>query len=98
MTGTNGSQVQVTAHKTRDEHELPVNEPIEIGIFTTDPDDAEAKDVLHLAAHPLHSGVNTIVVIVDREPSFAAIDPYITRVDRNRFDNVKNVDTAATTR
>jgi ABC-type transport system involved in multi-copper enzyme maturation permease subunit len=84
--------MQVNAQKSRaDEHEIPINESIEVGIFTTDPDDASANDVLHLAAHPLHNGANTITVIVDKQPSFAAIDPYITRLDRNRFDNVKAV-------
>jgi ABC-2 type transport system permease protein len=84
--------MQVTVHKSRaDEHELPINESIELGIFATDPDDASANDILHLAAHPLHSGANTITIIVDKQPSYAAIDPYITRIDRNRFDNVKPV-------
>jgi ABC-type transport system involved in multi-copper enzyme maturation permease subunit len=82
--------MQVTAQKSRaDERELPMNESIEIGIFAADPDDASANEVLHLAAHPMHTGANTISVIVDKAPSFAAIDPYITRIDRNRFDNVK---------
>jgi hypothetical protein len=82
--------VQVNVHKSRsDEHELPVDEPIEIGVFSADPDIASANEILHLAAHPLHSGANTITVIVDKPPAFAAIDPYITRIDRNRFDNVK---------
>jgi ABC-2 type transport system permease protein len=84
--------MQVTAHKSRtDERELPVNESIELGIFAADPDEASANDILHLAAHSLHNGANTITVIVDKQPSFAAIDPYITRIDRNRFDNVKAV-------
>jgi ABC-2 type transport system permease protein len=68
-----------------------MNESIEIGLFTNDPDDASAKDILHLAPHALHSGANTIAVIVDKAPLFVAIDPYITRIDRNRFDNVKRV-------
>jgi ABC-type transport system involved in multi-copper enzyme maturation permease subunit len=82
--------MQVSAHKSRnDDRELPLDESIEIGIFTADPDDAATNDILHLAAHPLHSGATTITVIVDKQPSFAAIDPYLTRIDRNRFDNVK---------
>ncbi|HEX3579943.1 MAG TPA: M1 family aminopeptidase [Thermoanaerobaculia bacterium] len=82
--------MQVNVHKSRaDERELPVTESIELGVFAADPDDA--KDTLHLAAHPVHSGANTITVIVNRQPSYAAIDPYITRIDRNRFDNVKPV-------
>jgi ABC-2 type transport system permease protein len=84
--------MQINARKSRaDEHELPINESIEVGLFTTDPDDAVANDILHLAAHPLHNGANTITVIVDKQPSYAAIDPYLTRIDRNRFDNVKAV-------
>ena len=82
--------MQLNVHKSRaDERELPVNESIELGIFATDPDDAVANDILHLAAHPLHNGANTITVVVDKQPSFAAIDPYLTRIDRNRFDNGK---------
>ena len=84
--------MQVNVHKSRaDEHELPVNESIEIGLFAADPDVASANDILYLAAHPLQSGANTITVIVAKQPSYAAIDPYITRIDRNRFDNVKPV-------
>jgi ABC-2 type transport system permease protein len=86
--------MQVAVHKSRnDERELPVNESIEIGIFTADPDDATANEILHLAPHALHSGANAITVIVDKQPSFAAIDPYLTRIDRNRFDNVKALTT-----
>jgi hypothetical protein len=82
--------MQVTARKSHaDERALPFDESIEIGIFAIDPDDAAAKDTLHLAAHPLRNGVNMISLIVDKEPVFAAIDPYITRIDRNRFDNGK---------
>jgi ABC-2 type transport system permease protein len=84
--------MQMNVHKSRsDERELPVNESIEVGIFATDPDVDVANDILHLAAHPLHDGANTITVIVDKQPAFAAIDPYLTRIDRNRFDNVKPV-------
>ncbi|MGA8809230.1 MAG: M1 family aminopeptidase, partial [Thermoanaerobaculia bacterium] len=79
--------MQVNVHKSRaDERELPVNESIELGVFAADPDVAVVNDVLHLAAHPLQNGANTITVIVDKQPSFAAIDPYLTRIDRNRFD------------
>jgi hypothetical protein len=62
-----------------------------LGIFSADPDAATAHDILHLAAHPLHNGANTVTVIVDKQPSSAIIDPYITRIDRNRFDNLKPV-------
>jgi len=84
--------MQVNVHKSRaDERELPVNESIEFGLFAADPDVASANDILYLAAHPIHSGANTITVTVAKQPSYAAIDPYLTRIDRNRFDNVKPV-------
>lgn len=84
--------MQVTVHKSHnDERELPINESVELGVFAADPDVATTNDILHLAAHPLHSGANTITVIVNKQPSFAAIDPYLTRIDRNRFDNVKHL-------
>jgi len=87
--------MQVTVHKSRDDGRgLPFAESIEIGLFTVGPDDASAKDTLHLSPHTLRSGANAISIIVDKEPSFAAIDPYITRIDRNRFDNVKRVENA----
>lgn len=43
------------------------------------------------SSYSLHSGANAITVVVDEQPSYAAIDPYITRIDRNRFDNMKPV-------
>jgi ABC-2 type transport system permease protein len=89
--------LKVSASKDRvnasgSETALPFDEAIDVGIFTTDPDDAAPDATLHLARHTLHGGPNTLAVIVDKPPVFAAIDPYVTRVDRNRFDNVRKVE------
>ena len=64
----------------------PLREELELGLF-----DAEEKPI-YAAKHPIHDGANTVVVIVARQPETAAIDPYLLRIDRNRFDNVRKVD------
>lgn len=79
--------LRVSAAKQRDNGQsLPFAEEIEIGLFSAD------DKPLHLAKHPLRAGVQEIAVIVDREPAFAAVDPYVTRIDGNRFDNGRAVD------
>jgi ABC-type transport system involved in multi-copper enzyme maturation permease subunit len=88
--------MNIGAHKNRvnpngSETALPMAEEIAIGIFTSDPDDAGDDATLHLGRQLLHDGANTITLIADRQPAFAAIDPYLTRLDRNRGDNVKKV-------
>src|SRR5688572_33293759 len=56
------------------------------------PDRTDAKDnVIYAARHAIRDGANTITVIVNRPPGVAAIDPYVLRIDRDRFDNFKEV-------
>src|SRR6185295_14132512 len=61
------------------------DEELDIGLFD------EKDEVIDLRKHALHAGANTVVVIASRKPATAAIDPYLLRIDRNRFDNVKSV-------
>ena len=78
--------LRITAAKQGgNDQPLPMREMIDIGVFS--PDD----NALHLAKHELHSGTQDISFIVDQEPLSAAVDPYICRIDRNRFDNSKRV-------
>jgi hypothetical protein len=80
--------LRVTALKERaDDQPLPMRELIDIGIFSDD------DQVLHLAKHALHEGRQDLTVIVDHEPLRAAVDPYVCRIDRNRFDNSRRVET-----
>ncbi|MEA2239849.1 MAG: type transport system permease protein [Thermoanaerobaculia bacterium] len=86
----------IAAHKSRVnpnglETALPLAESIAIGVFESDPDNAGDDATLHLGHHLLHEGANSITVLVSRQPAFAAIDPYLTRLDRNRSDNVRKV-------
>jgi aminopeptidase N len=75
------------------ETESPMNEPLDIGVFTARPGDADfsAKSVLHFQRQAVHSGHQTVTVVVDREPKFAGVDPYNKWVDRNSDDNLHEV-------
>lgn len=64
---------------------MPTPEQIEVGVYS-----AEGTQ-LYLAKHTLHPGAQKIVVAVDGKPDSAAIDPYVLRIDENRFDNSAKV-------
>jgi ABC-type transport system involved in multi-copper enzyme maturation permease subunit len=58
------------------ETELPMNEPVEIGVFADgEPGDELAKP-LYLQKHRIRSGSQTITVEVSGRPISAGIDPY----------------------
>ena len=40
---------------------------------------------------PVHSGQQTLSLVVNRPPKFAGVDPYNIRIDRNSADNVARV-------
>lgn len=64
---------------------MPTPEQIEVGVYS-----AEGTQ-LYLAKHTLRPGAQKIVVAVDGKPDSAAIDPYVLRIDENRFDNSVDV-------
>lgn len=68
---------------------LRMREPITIGLFADDPDATQAT--LYAGKHILHGGAQAITIVVDQVPEVAALDPWITRIDRNRFDNTVSV-------
>jgi hypothetical protein len=78
-------RMRIHAIKEARDQRVPMREAIEIGVFSAD------EKTLYLAKHALHDGMQEITVIVDREPLLAAVDPYVTRIDRNRFDNSKRL-------
>jgi hypothetical protein len=47
-----------------------------------------------LKRHRIRSGKQTITVVVPREPARAGIDPYRKLIDRERGDNMVEVETA----
>jgi ABC-2 type transport system permease protein len=78
--------MRIAATKESRDKPVPMREAIEVGVFS-------AEDVpLYLAKHTLRDGAQEVRVVVDKAPLFAAVDPYICRIDKNRFDNGRRVE------
>ena len=73
------------------ERRAPLNEPIDIGLFTADPAHSTREDVLKLEPRSIHSGRQLLRFVTDRRPTHAGIDPYNLYIDRNSADNVAPV-------
>jgi hypothetical protein len=71
--------------------EVPLDLPIDIGVFSRNPDDVTEGDehVLLLEKHRVTDGRMTFEFVVDDEPSHVGIDPYNKLIDRNSDDNLK---------
>ena len=74
--------------------EVPLDMPIDIGIFTKHPDKVTEGDehVLYFEKHQIRSGERSLTFVVDQLPSHVGIDPYNKLIDRNSDDNLDTVD------
>jgi len=70
------------------ETETPMNDFVEVGVFTPGKNDA-----IYHVRHRIRSGKQTIRIIVPRQPSRAGLDPYRKLIERERGDNVAEVET-----
>ncbi len=68
---------------------LPLQDWIDVGVFTTDEDGKEK--VLYLKKHKFDSIETTITITVDEEPTTAGIDPYNKLIDTVSDDNRRPV-------
>ncbi|HYI08154.1 MAG TPA: M1 family aminopeptidase [Thermoanaerobaculia bacterium] len=68
----------------------PMNDLLEVGIFAPGKDDP-----IYLARHRIRSGKQTIRIIVPQKPSRAGLDPYRKLIERERGDNLVDVETGA---
>jgi aminopeptidase N len=75
------------------EKPAPMNEAVDVGAFDVEPAKPgyNASKVVAVEQRPIHSGVQTINLVVARLPKFAGVDPYNTMIDRNSDDNVTAV-------
>jgi ABC-2 type transport system permease protein len=75
------------------ETEAPLDEAIDIGVFTVEPGKKGFNEaaVLLMERRPVKSGAQQIRLVVKDEPAWAGIDPYNKRIDRNSDDNLKAV-------
>lgn len=85
--------VRISATRTRaDGSRAPLDERIPVALYSSDPDLVSGEEnLIHFGRYRVQAGENQITMIVDRRPGHAAVDPYITRLDTNRFDNGRNV-------
>jgi ABC-2 type transport system permease protein len=65
--------------------DAPLNDYIYIGIT------GEKDKELYLKKHKLINRETEITIIVDEKPKKVGIDPYLILIDRNRDDNVMNI-------
>ena len=65
----------------------PMNDLIEVGIFA-----AGKSDPFYLMRHRIRSGTQTLRIIVSHEPSRAGLDPFGKLIERERGDNLADVD------
>ncbi|MEO2282007.1 ABC transporter permease/M1 family aminopeptidase [Pseudoalteromonas pernae] len=72
------------------ETEQPMEQLIDIGLFSEDPEKLSANNtVIYLQKHALQSGENVIELLVDEKPSYAGVDPLVKLVDRDSANNIK---------
>ena len=72
------------------ETEQPLNELVDIVLFTVNPDKLqEDNQILYKAKHKLTSGENKITITVPEMPAYAGVDPFVKLIDRDGNDNIK---------
>ncbi len=72
-----------------EETEQPLDELIDIALFSDDPENLLAEDfVIYSKKHQIVSGTNTIELKVKEKPLFAGVDPYIKLVDKDSKNNL----------
>lgn len=74
------------------ETEQPLDEWVDIALFTVDPSKInDDSQILYKAKHQIVSGENVITVTVPEKPYYAGVDPFIKLIDRDSGDNVKKL-------
>jgi ABC-2 type transport system permease protein len=75
------------------ETEAPLNETLDVGLFTAMPGEKgfSGKSVVAMTKRPIRSGTQTLTFVVDKAPKYAGVDPYNYLIDRNSDDNVAKV-------
>jgi hypothetical protein len=90
--------IEVSARKleadgTGAQQEVPLDLPIDLGIFSENPDTVTEGDehVIMLEKRRVASGTMNFDFVVDERPTHVGIDPYNKLIDRNSDDNLKRL-------
>ncbi|HEX6178557.1 MAG TPA: M1 family aminopeptidase, partial [Thermoanaerobaculia bacterium] len=70
--------------------ETPLNEPIEVGLFTEKPgrDAFDKNDIVLMERQPIKSGKQVLKFVAAKRPLYAGVDPYNFYIDRRPHDNL----------
>jgi len=82
---------KLTADEGGVETETPMDDLVRIGVYAAG-QNGERGEPLHLARHRIRSGAQTIRVEVSRRPARAGIDPHGVLIERDRADNLVEVE------
>ncbi|MGB0521916.1 MAG: M1 family aminopeptidase [Flammeovirgaceae bacterium] len=71
---------------------IEINESIPIGVFTKHPSEmGKHEKPLLMTAAKINHAQQSFSCVVDQLPAYIGIDPYFTRIDANRLDNLKSL-------
>ncbi|RZG13354.1 hypothetical protein EXT47_16950 [Pseudoalteromonas sp. CO342X] len=74
------------------EEEIPLNQEIDIALFSADPNNIQSDEtLLYLQKHTITSGENKIELKVTELPKFAGVDPFVKLIDKKTADNIKSL-------
>ena len=79
---------KLRANSTGVETPTPMNDLVEIGVFAAGKDDP-----VYVVRHRIHTGKQTLRIIVPQKPALAGVDPNRKLIERERGDNVVEVET-----
>gem|GEM_PF-3446156 len=69
------------------DNEVPLDERIDLAVFRTVPDRTPSSDLIVSQRLKLRTGKNQVSLVVNEKPGYIAVDPWMLRIDRNRFNN-----------
>ena len=73
------------------EKDVPMNEPVEIGVFAAAGPGARLGKPLYVRKHAIRSGLQKITVLVAQRPARGGIDPY-SLLDWEEGDNIEGIE------
>ena len=83
---------KLVADERGNQQSTPMQQWINIGLFSTDPDKLSGQGgQRYLQRHLISTGENTVVIEVDERPEYAGVDPYVNLIDRDSADNIRRI-------
>ena len=78
------------------ETKAPLDEQVDIGVFTAHPGDLTfgRENVLSMQRQEIRSGEQQVRIVTRGQPVYAGVDPYLNFIDRNSNDNIIQVSSA----